>query len=148
MHRARGESVARNHHASLLVVDGSECDEAPWLMGIISSFLPDRFLKTCGFSAKPVFSLLSREILPKSREHRPSSLLISVLSQWLTTSSRPLTEQGETWGLAGRNRENLEPLQGELVLRSSRGASDSPRDQRRRGVAHALNRWSGATTFS
>ena len=85
--------------------------------------------------------------MPKSREHRPSSLLISVLFQWLTTSSRPLTEQGETWGPAGWNRENLEPLQGEPMLRSSRGAFDSPRDQRRRGVAHELNRWSGATTF-
>ena len=57
-------------------------------------------------------SLLSREILPKCREHRPSSLLISVYFQWFTTSSRPLTEQGETWGVAGKNRENLEPLQG------------------------------------
>jgi hypothetical protein len=42
-------------------------------------------------------------------------LLISVYFQWFTTSSRPLTEQGETWGVAGKNRENLEPLQGELV---------------------------------
>ena len=74
--------------------------------------------------------------------------LISVFFQWLTTSLRPLTEQGETWGPAGRNRENLEPLQGEpMGLRSSRGAFDSPRDQRRRRVAHELNRWSGATNF-
>ena len=91
------------------------------------------------FQRETCLSLLSREILPKCREHRPSSLLISVHFQWLTTSSRSLAEQGETWGLAGKNRENLEPLQGELVPRSpprralTRGAFDSPRDQRRRG---------------
>jgi hypothetical protein len=28
------------------------------------------------------------------------------------TSSRPLPEQGELWGLAGKSRENFDPLQG------------------------------------
>ena len=50
--------LARNHHASQLVVDGSECQsETSWL-GIISSFLPDRLFKdVCQpmYAAEPGF---------------------------------------------------------------------------------------------
>ena len=68
------------------------------------------------FNTKPLAHCLAGSFCQNAASIGPS-LSISVYFQWLKTSSRSLTEQGETCGLAGKNRENLEPLQGELVPR-------------------------------